>query len=228
MNRAIETYRYHDAAQTIWHFIYDDFCDWYIELTKIGGNWSTIPVVFEATLRLLHPVMPFITEELWHRLGNEGSISLQAYPQYDPKLDDPAAEAEIGLLQDIVRAARNLRADLGLDPKQPLHGHISIEVPVETIRRLSGVTFIIGEVPKTGAVRSTTDFDLSIDVPTGQIEAQRKRNEKEKDQLERNIANSRRQLSDETFMSKAPAKVIDSIKAKLAEYETQLAKLNAL
>jgi valyl-tRNA synthetase len=83
-------------------------------------------------------------------------------------------------------------------------------------------------VPKTGAVRSTTDFDLSIDVPTGQIEAQRKRNEKEKDQLERNIANSRRQLSDETFMSKAPAKVIDSIKAKLAEYETQLAKLNAL
>jgi valyl-tRNA synthetase len=228
MNRAIETYRYHDAAQTIWHFMYDDFCDWYIELTKIGGNWSTIPVVFEATLRLLHPVMPFITEELWHRLGNEGSISLQAYPQYDPKLDDPAAEAEIGLLQDIVRAARNLRADLGLDPRQPLHGHISIEVPVETIRRLSGVTFITGEVPKTGAVRSTTDFDLSIDVPTGQIEAQRKRNEKEKDQLEKNIANSRRQLSDETFMSKAPAKVIDSIKAKLAEYETQLAKLNAL
>ncbi|MGD1073080.1 MAG: valine--tRNA ligase [Bryobacteraceae bacterium] len=228
MNKAIETYRYHDAAQTIWHFIYDDFCDWYIELTKIGGNWATIPVVFEATLRLLHPVMPFITEELWHRLGNEGSISLQPYPQYDPKLDDPAAEAEIGLLQEIVRAARNLRADLGLDPKQPLHGHISIEVPVETIRRLSGITFTKGDVPKTGAIRSTTDFDLSIDVPTGQIEAQKKRIEKEKDQLEKNIANSRRQLSDETFMSKAPAKVIDSIKAKLTDYETQLAKLNAL
>ena len=106
----------------IWHFIYDDFCDWYIELTKVGGNWGTILSVFEATLRLLHPLMPFITEELWHQSGREGSISLEPYPQYDPNLDDPAAEAEIQLLQDIVRAARNLRADLGLDPKQPLEG----------------------------------------------------------------------------------------------------------
>ena len=225
MNRAIDTYRYHDAAQTIWHFIYDDFCDWYIELTKVGGNWGTILSVFADTLRLLHPVMPFITEELWHRLGREGSISLEPYPQYDPSLDDPAAEAEIQLLQDIVRAARNLRADLGLDPKQPLEGRISINVPVETIRRLSGVTFQTAEVPKSGAVRSTPDFDLSIDVPTGQIEAQRRRLEKEKDQLVKNIANSNRQLTDEVFLSKAPEKVVESIRSKLAEYEAQLRKV---
>jgi len=230
MNRAIESYRYHEAAQTIWHFIYDDFCDWYIELKKISGDWSHIREVFDATLRLLHPVMPFLTEELWHRMADrEGdSISLQSYPQFDAKLDDPAAEEEIDLLRDIVRAARNLRADLGLDPKQPLNGAISINVPVETIRRLSGVTFTTGAVPKTGAVRSTASFDLSIDVPTGQIEAQRKRVARERDQLEKNIVNSKRQLGDEVFLSKAPAKIVDSIRAKLAEYETQLSKLNEL
>jgi valyl-tRNA synthetase len=229
MNLAIDSYRYHEAAQTIWHFIYDDFCDWYIELTKITGNWGTIRSVFDATLRLLHPLMPFITEELWHGIGGaEGdSISLQPYPQYDPAKEDLAAEAEIGLLQEIVRAARNLRADLGLDPKAPLTGTISIGVNAELIRRLSGVTFAQGEVPKSGAVRSTADFDLSIDVPTGQIEAQRKRMEKEREQLEKNIANSRRQLSDEVFLSKAPQKIKDSIQAKLAEYETQLAKIHA-
>jgi valyl-tRNA synthetase len=227
MNLAIDACRYHEAAQTIWHFIYDDFCDWYIELTKITGNWGSIVNVFDATLRLLHPIMPFLTEELWHYMGDrEGqSISLQPYPQYDPAKDDPAAEAEIGLLQDIVRAARNLRADLGLDPKAPVTGTISIGVDHELIRRLSNVTFTKGEVPKSGAVRSTPDFDLSIDVPTGQLEAQRKRLEKEKDQLEKNIANSRRQLSDEVFLSKAPDKIKDSIRAKLVEYETQLAKI---
>jgi valyl-tRNA synthetase len=160
------------------------------------------------------------------REGN--SISLQGYPQFDAKLDDPAAEAEIDLLRDIVRAARNLRADLGLDPKQPLNGTISMNVPVETIRRLSGVSFTTGAVPKSGAVRSTPSFELSIDVPTGQIEAQQKRVAKERDQLEKNIVNSKRQLGDEVFLSKAPAKIVDSIRAKLAEYEAQLGKLNEL
>ena len=227
MNRAIETYRYHDAAQTIWHFIYDDFCDWYIELTKISGNSASLLPVFEETLRLLHPIMPFLTEELWHRMGDrEGqSISLQPYPQYDAKREDPEAEAEIELLQDIARAARNLRADLGLDPKQPLEGAISINVPVETIRRLSGVTFTTGAVPRAGAVRSTPDFDLSINVPSGQIEAQRRRIEKEIEQLEKNIANSKRQLGDENFLSKAPGHIIDLIKSKLTDYESQLAKV---
>jgi valyl-tRNA synthetase len=230
MDASIAAYRYHEAAQAIWHFIWDDFCDWYIELKKIRGGWQRIREVFEETLHLLHPLMPFITEELWHRFGEHGdeSISLRSYPSYDPKRDDPAAEAEIELLQNIVRAARNLKTDLGIDVRQPVTGKISIGIDNEMVRRLCAVTFTQGEVPKTGAVRSTTDFDLSLDVPAGQLEAQRKRVDKEREQLTKNIANSQRQLSDEVFLSKAPAKVIDSIRAKLAEYEAQLEKLNAL
>ena len=228
MNRAIETFRYHEAAQVVWHFVYDDFCDWYIELKKVrDDDWSNILAVFESTLRLLHPVMPFLTEELWHRIGapDDQSISLQPYPQYDPLRDDPDAEREIGLLQGVITAARGIRADLSLDPKMPLEGRISRPVDFRAVQRIAGVALVVGDVPKTGAVRSTADFDLVIDVPHGQLEAQRKRFEKEREQLIKNIANSQRQLSDEVFLSKAPAKVVDSIRAKLAGYEAQLRKI---
>ncbi|MGA2714970.1 MAG: valine--tRNA ligase [Bryobacteraceae bacterium] len=238
MNRAIEQYRYHEAAQTVWHFIYDDFCDWYIELKKLrfvegsglNEEWRNLLAVFESALRLLHPVMPFLTEELWHRLGAEegASISLAAFPQFDPARYDSEAEREVGLLQAVITAARGIRADLSLDPKLPLEGLISRPVDFQAVKRLAVVTLTVGEVPKTGAIRSTPDFDLSLDVPHGQLEAQRKRLEKERDQLMKNIANSQRQLADDVFLSKAPAKVVDSIRAKLVEYETQLAKVNAL
>jgi valyl-tRNA synthetase len=227
MNQAIDHYRYHEAAQSIWHFIYDDFCDWYIELKKISGDWGNILSVFEGTLRLLHPVMPFITEELWHRMGapEDQSISMQAYPHFDPLRDNPAAEREIGLLQGVVTAARGIRADLSIDPKLPLKGRISLPVDFRAVQRLAGVELEVGEVPKTGAVRSTPEFDLVIDVPHGQMEAQRKRLEKERDQLIKNIANSQRQLSSEVFLSKAPAHILETMRAKLAEYEAQLKKI---
>ncbi len=227
MNQAIDHYRYHEAAQSIWHFIYDDFCDWYIELKKISGDWGNILAVFESTLRLLHPVMPFITEELWHRMGGEegASISTQPYPQFDARRDNPEAEREIGLLQGVVTAARGIRADLSIDPKLPLEGRISRELDFRAVQRLAGVTLVVGEVPKTGAVRSTPEFDLVIDVPHGQMEAQRRRFEKERDQLVKNIANSQRQLSSEVFLSKAPAHILETMRAKLAEYEAQLRKI---
>jgi valyl-tRNA synthetase len=238
MNRAIEQYRYHEAAQTVWHFIYDDFCDWYIELKKLrfvegsglNEDWRNLLAVFESALRLLHPVMPFLTEELWHRLGGDegASISVAAFPPFDPARYDSEAEREVGLLQDVVTAARGIRADLSLDPKLPLEGRVSVPVDLQAVKRLAGVTLTVGDVPKTGAVRSSATFDLSIDVPHSQLEAQKRRLEKERDQLMKNIANSQRQLGDEVFLSKAPAKVVESIRAKLGEYETQLAKINAL
>ena len=269
VNRAIETYRYHEAAQVLWHFLWHEFCDWYLELKKLRfqensgltDGWRNTLAAFEGALRLLHPAMPFLTEELWQRLvpnpplpdgrgsrqdgdgdasrdrqGAVASIALAIYPQFRDRAVDQAAEREIGALQEIVTLARTLRTESRLDPKQQLTGTLysrsaTLQVAqrhAEAIQKLANVKleFQTGAAPKAPAMRSTADFDLVLEVPKSQEHAQRKRVEKEREQLEKNIANSKRQLSDEVFLGKAPQKVVDTIRAKLADYEAQLAKLS--
>ncbi|MGH9662618.1 MAG: class I tRNA ligase family protein, partial [Bryobacteraceae bacterium] len=245
VNRAIEQYRYHEVAQSLWHFFWHEFCDWYVEIKKLrfqdnsglNADWRNLLAAFETALRLLHPAMPFLTEELWQRLGDPPrrplSIALASYPAFRPELADPAADEEMRLVQEIVTAARNLRADLKLDPKQPLEGGVWLRRPAplpEAIQKLANVKleFHTGSGPAPGpGVRSTHDFDLVLRVPGSQAGAQRTRLEKEREQLDKVIASSRRQLSDETFLGKAPAKVVDSIRAKLAGYEAQLDKVRS-
>jgi valyl-tRNA synthetase len=249
VNRAIETYRYHEAAQLLWHFLWHEFCDWYLELKKLRfqegsgltDGWRNTLAAFEGALRLLHPAMPFLTEELWQRLkpplpDGRGSVALASYPQFRQQAVDETAEREVGVLQEIVTLARTLRTESKLDPKQQLSGTLysrSATLGVaqrhaEAIQKLANVKleFQSGAAPKAPAIRSTAEFDLVLEVPKAQEDTQRKRVEKEREQLEKNIANSKRQLSDEVFLSKAPQKVVDTIRAKLADYETQLAKLS--
>jgi valyl-tRNA synthetase len=236
-NRAIEQYRYHEYAQLAWHFFWHEFCDWYIELKKVSGTgWEHAARAFETALRLLHPAMPFLTEELWQRLGRPSpkSIALAAYPQFDPALADAEAEREIEVLQEIVTLARTLRTESKLDPKQQLSGTLYCRTaPLEIARRNAGAIQKLARVtlefkaeaaPKAKAIRSTPDFDLVLAVPEAQTDPARQ--QKEREQLEKNIANSERQLADEVFLSKAPQKVIDSIRTKLSDYKAQLAKLN--
>ena len=238
-------------AQVLWHFFWHEFCDWYVELKKLrfrensglNAHWRNTLAAFESALRLLHPVMPFLTEELWQRLGAGGagdsparpiSISLAPYPQFTDYATDLKAEREVQLLQDIIGAARDLRADMKLDPKLRLAGTLSARGPAyevvnaqaEAISRLANVKLEImpDGAPHKGAVRSTHEFDLALEIPHGQTGAHRARLEKEKEQLLKVIANSRRQLGDDTFMSKAPPKVVESIRQKLSEYEAQLKK----
>jgi valyl-tRNA synthetase len=247
-NRAIEQYRFHEAAQVLWHFFWHEFCDWYLELKKpnfkegsgLDANWRNTLSAFEYALRLLHPAMPFITEELWQRFsaggaGRPKSIALAAYPQYRAELTDFAAEREIEVVRDVVTLARTLRTEHKLDPKQRLTGALyargeaceTASRHASAIERLSNVTmtFHQGQAPKAVAIRSTAQFDLVLDVPKGQGEAQRVRLEKERDQLAKTIANSERQLNDEVFVSKAPARVVEGIRAKLVTYQEQLRKI---
>jgi len=248
VNRALEQYRFHEAAQVLWHFFWHEFCDWYLELKKLrfrensglDAGWRNTLAAFETALRLLHPAMPFLTEELWQRMaaGKEGrpiSIALALYPQYRKEVTDFEAEREIGLLQEVVTMARTLRTESKLDPKQRLEGALyagnsALDVAcghAEAIQKLANVTleFKSEAAPRAAAMRSTAQFDLVLKVPQAQEETQRKRLEKEREQLLRNIANSERQLSDETFLSKAPAKVVETIRMKLADYQAQLRKI---
>jgi valyl-tRNA synthetase len=249
VNRAIETYRYHEAAQLLWQFIWHEFCDWYVELKKLRfqensgltAGWRNILAAFENLLRLLHPAMPFITEELWQRLLPDGqalrpaSIALATYPQYRHEAADHAAEREIGILQEIVTMARTLRTESKLDPKQQLAGAVysrtaALEVAqrhAEAIQKIANVKleFKAEAAPKAPVMRSTAELDLVLGVPKSQEEAKAKRDAKELDQYNKNIASIERQLSDEAFLAKAPQQVIEGMRAKLAAYKAQRDKL---
>ncbi|MGA3257907.1 MAG: valine--tRNA ligase [Bryobacteraceae bacterium] len=248
-NRAIETYRYHEAAQVLWHFFWHEFCDWYLELKKLEfrensrltPGWRNALAAFETALRLLHPAMPFLTEELWQRLATDRaarpvSIALAGYPQFREDAADAEAEREIGILQEIVTVVRTLRTEAKLDPKLQVAGVLYSLGPAldvarrngEAIRKLANVNLELKAeaAPKAPGIRSGPEFDLALHLPKAQEDAQRKRDEKEREQLLKNIANNERQLNDEKFLGRAPAHVIEGMRQKLAEYKTQLGKLD--
>jgi valyl-tRNA synthetase len=247
-NRAIEHFRYHEVAHLLYHFIWHEFCDWYLEMKKLRfrdgsgltPEWQNLLAAFDRTLRLLHPLMPFITEEIWQRLTanveeRPESIALSIYPQYNADLTDMPAERQVQLLQEVIVAARNLRAEMKLDQK-PLAGvlysrGISMDVARQNdavIRKLANISLKLetGVAPDRAAAHTATaEFDLVLEVPASEAQARRQKLQKEKTQLEKARDSSQRQLENEEFLSKAPAAVINSIRQKVVQYDAQIAKL---
>jgi valyl-tRNA synthetase len=263
VNRALDLHRYHEAAQTLWDFVWHDFCDWYLEVKKlrfqensgIDQHWKIALPVYETILRLLHPFMPFITEELWQRLvhipevatGTPVSVSLAPYPQYTHPglMEDRFIRAGLGpnsfpLLQSIVTVAREVRADHKLDPKRiydaqlKLHGSIVDSQDLCVIEKLARLHLISESNggSDSNLLRSVPEFDLAIRVPAANVNGSqggesRPRLEKHKADLLKAIDSSTRQLSDEKFLAKAPQKVIDALSSKLKDYQAQLARIEA-
>ena len=244
MNRAIDQYRYHEAAQTIWAFVWHEFCDWYIELKKLrfeensglNSHWRNLLTVYEMMLRLLHPVMPFITEELWQRMAKVSedrpkSIAVAHYPQYNKAAVDLAAEQQMAVLQEIVTEERQMRHDLNIATSKA--DEAKLQVPAADADTVRGLLQMIERLTKTKFTVETAETGgeggrFKIVRTMQMTDAQRVRIDKEIEQLEKVIANSNRQLTDEKFMSRAPAKVIDGIRTKLADYESQMTKLKAM
>ncbi|HML15569.1 MAG TPA: class I tRNA ligase family protein, partial [Bryobacteraceae bacterium] len=223
-NRAFEHHRYHEAADAIWTFFWDEFCDWYLESKKSEGTWDYAFRVYDKALKLLHPIMPFVTEELWHRRGNQGSIAVERYPQFDPALAALEIERSMTLQQEIITATRAQRADHKIDKKTRLTGVLSTSQPVDPAQIAASTNTEFQVQPASGP-----GFTIQIAFPENAAAAEdhHSRLRKENEQLEKVIANSKRQLESEDFVRKAPAKVVDSIRAKLAEYEATLAKNRA-
>jgi valyl-tRNA synthetase len=250
VNRALEIHRYHEAAQTLWDFVWHEFCDWYLEVKKLrfregsglDAHWRAAFTVYETMLRLLHPFMPFVTEELWQRLVHGSrqpvSISLASYPLVT---GSPAQDERVrlfSLLQQIVKAARELRADHKLEPKTIVDSTVYLRDALfdEADLAAAGALAKIrieqrsGTISDhTGLIRSTPEFDLQLHASgaatqNGAASAEsRARILREIAALEKAIGNSERQLGDATFLSKAPEKIVASMRAKLAEYQEQLA-----
>ena len=246
VNEALETYRFHEAANQIYDFFWGEFCDWYIELIKPrlldGGEESAriacanLLGIFEAALRLLHPVMPFITEEIWHAIydGNPPlqSIALEPYPQADERQLDLSAETEMAILQDLIVSVRNLRAELKVDQKQRVPIQVFVSEPeirklieqnrgsVERLANVEKIEFVANSLAKVSGARHTARFDVYVIYERKiDVAAERERLKKELEQIEKEFANGQRQLGNEQFLAKAPTKVVDGIRRRAQELE---------
>jgi valyl-tRNA synthetase len=249
---ALEHFRFHEACQTIYQFFWGDFCDWYIEWVKpqlIHSDmeiaipaWRNIFAALETALRLLHPVMPFLTEELWHRLPQPvgaRSISLDRFPEARAAWTDPVSDAEMAALQEIIAAARNIRSEMKLDPKQKVPADLSIAHPalrqlvsanMDPLLRLGSLASLqVSSEPLDAAgsaIRSTSRFDLRIAYgETVDKPAEVAKLRKDIERLTKDIESKQGRLADEAFRSKAPPKVIEDLRARLVERESERRKL---
>ena len=242
-------FRYHETANSLYQFFWREFCDWYIELKKLSfsegtgltNEWKNMLAALERALRLLHPVTPFITEELWQRLtantpNRVRSIALTSYPQPKAGRRDLDAERAVGILQDVCGAVRNLRAEMNIPPREPLHGTLfSPEAAVRAVAqtqadafdRLAAITLstVEGHAPKGAALLHNPDFDLSIELPAEQKKTLQSKLQKQLEQIEKAANGARKQLGNEAFLAKAPEAVVASIKEKLVDYESQIDRI---
>jgi valyl-tRNA synthetase len=233
VNDALEPYRFHEAANRIYDFFWGEFCDWYLELIKPRLNFEegTDPAqarvacgnlvnLFDASLRLLHPVMPFITEEIWQAMyeGNPPlkSIALAGYPQADREQFDLAAETDMAILQDLIVIVRNIRADLMIEHNRGA---------VERLANVERILFFEASFANLRGGRSTARFDVHVIYERKiDVAAECERQKKELDKMEKEFANNQRQLWNEQFLAKAPKKVVEGLRNRAGELSILIEK----
>jgi valyl-tRNA synthetase len=240
----LEQFEFGKACEALYHFAWDEFCDWYVELAKVPLSSNDEPAaettrrvlgfVLDQMLRLLHPVMPFVTDELWCALTGEDSVMMASWPSYS--FSDPAAEAEIGSVMRLVTEIRRFRADQGLRPGQRVPARLvgSADAPLaeallqkhgEPIRALLRLT-----APEAGFAASaslaaegvTVELDLA---GTVDIEAERKRLEKDLAAARKEAQQMSAKLGNASFTEKAPADVVDKTRQRHAVAEADIARL---
>ncbi|TWV82383.1 valine--tRNA ligase [Moraxella sp. VT-16-12] len=253
---AFETYRLDLAAQAIYEFIWNEYCDWYLELTKpvlndpaISGEQKSeirrvLLSVLEVALRLAHPIMPFITEELWQTitplLGKTGeSIMLSAYPECDDSKINEQAESDMMWLQSLIGAVRNIRGEMKLgnavrlpvliqgasDEQQA--SLVRIDSQFKALAKVDSLT-LVGENDEVPLSSQALIGSLKVLVPMkGLIDptAEIARLQKVRDKLQAQADGIRKKLSNEGFVAKAPANVVEAERAKLAELQGQIGEV---
>ena len=255
VNYALETYQFHEAVQLLYHFFWDDFCDWYIELVKdeITSNGSVaatsrILTVLERSLRLLHPFMPYLTEELWQMLpgvSNElhnpayasfpATIMLADFPRGDERFINDAAEREMGSVIELISKIRNIRSEMNIKPGEKVAVHVASgdemkkvlaanKAQILKLARAGSLTIAESlSVPKASA-KAVLTGGAEVAVPLEGLidfDKERERLENQLAKLETELARLSGQLSNRNFVEKAPQEKVDEIKARVGEIENQ-------
>ena len=248
---AFAAYRFDQAARAMYEFVWDEYCDWYLELAKVQLNGGTpeqqratrrtLARVLEATLRLTHPIIPFITEELWQKVkvyavaGKPGdSIMLQAYPAPDDTRRHPDSVARIGLLKELVNACRALRGEMNLSPAQRvpliLEGGATSLYPltpfISALAKLSEVSIVekLPDVEAPVAIVGNVRLMLKVEIDK---EEELARLAKEIARIQGEINKARDKLGNASFVDRAPAAVVEQEKSRLTDFEATLEKLQA-
>jgi valyl-tRNA synthetase len=244
-------YRFDNLAGAIYRFVWDEYCDWYLELAKVQlqstdeavqrGTRRTLVRVLETALRLAHPVIPFITEELWQKVaplaGKKGdTIMLAPYPKSQPEKIDEAAERDMAVLKEWTNATRNLRAEAKLPPGERLPLYTTAPPPVADVAATSAALQSLARLAEVKTVAQLPDSPSPVAV-VGDARlmlykevdpaAERDRLQKESARLAAEIGKAKTKLGNPSFVERAPAPVVAQERERLAGFEATLAKVNA-
>jgi valyl-tRNA synthetase len=250
VNQGLTDYRFDEAANTIYRFFWGEFCDWYLEIIKpslMGSEDEArsalvfLGDVFEGSLRLLSPFMPFITEEVWHAMYDgkppAKSIALVRYPELDKRWLNDQAEEQMAVLQDLIEKIRNMRAEMKVEPKvkTPVKIHAAADVRalvtenrgmVERLASVNGIEFVDASLAQMPGARTTPKFEAALVYEQKvDVAAERERLTKELNKLEGELANANRQLGNEQFLAKAPGHVVEGIRKRQGELHTLIEKV---
>jgi valyl-tRNA synthetase len=251
ISRAIEDYRFNDAAGLCYQFIWHEFCDWYLEMAKQAlygkdkdqkeSSRAIVQEVLMASLKLLHPFMPYVTEEIWQKLpGAEGSIMIARFPEASEFIRDVDAIREMDLLMGLITGIRNIRGEMNIPPSRKINiaidvvdgkeknilennlGHIRTLASVEDVSIDSGIpkpdasaTAVFGQNQVHVLLKGLLDF-----------EEEKRRLRKEITKLEKDIGISEKKLSNKGFLENAPAEIIAEVKEKVDDFSIRVEKLN--
>jgi valyl-tRNA synthetase len=246
VRQALDEYRFNEVAAALYQFIWHEFCDWYLELSKIALESSdtaeqartrtVLATVLDEIMRLLHPLMPFISEEIWHALHSDradDSIMVQPFPKVDPALIDDDAEQRMISIMDVIRSVRNIRSEMNLPPGQELSAIIIPRDDAVELRLRSNEAFL-RRLAKLGDIRYQPDGErprgaalaviegAEVHVPLAglvNLQEETKRLEKEIGKTTNELAGVQRKLGDPKFIERAPEEVVEKDRDRAAQLE---------
>jgi valyl-tRNA synthetase len=230
MSGFLNRFDFGNAAETIWRFLWYEFCDWYVEATKAPANHDTrapvLSYVWNAAMRLLHPIAPFISEEVWLALPHDGETIVTA--NWPDQLEVPEfAEAarDFEVLQRTVERVRNLRAEMGLNPKEPVAIDVPANVPAEMAELLAMLVRATAQpAAPAGSGNEEALAAIAVRAPRDLLAA---RYRKEASHLRSEIDRGEKKLGNEAFVAKAAPSVVAKEREKLETYRSELARVEA-